>query len=72
MSWSNPGDVVLDPMNGAGTTTKVAILTDRQYVGIDIFQNYCDIAMKRIKMANNTVKSRKSLQRLDDRKEANE
>jgi site-specific DNA-methyltransferase (adenine-specific) len=72
MTWSNPGDVVLDPMNGAGTTTKVAVLTDRQYVGIDIFQDYCDIAMKRLKMANSTVKSRQTLQRLDDMEDNDE
>ena len=59
-------------MNGAGTTTKVAVLTDRQYIGIDIFQDYCDIAMERIKMANNTVKNQQALQALDDRKAANE
>ena len=72
MTWSNPGDVVLDPMNGAGTTTKVAVLTDRQYVGIDIFQDYCDIAMKRLKMANSAVKSRQTLQRLDDMEDNDE
>jgi len=49
ISWSNKGDVVLDPMNGSGTTTKMAYLNGRKYVGIDVSKRYCEIARKRIK-----------------------
>ena len=36
LSWSNPGDIVLDPMVGSGTTPKMAYLHDRNCIGIDI------------------------------------
>ena len=48
LSWSNPGDIVLDPMCGSGTTCKMAIKNNRQYIGIDISEEYCNIARERI------------------------
>jgi len=48
LSWSNPGDVILDPMCGSGTTCKMAVKHQRQYVGIDISEKYCELARKRI------------------------
>ena len=48
LSWSNPGDVVLDPMCGSGTTLKMAKKNDRQYIGIDIAQEYVDMAWRRV------------------------
>jgi DNA modification methylase len=48
VSWSNPGDVVLDPFVGSGTTCKMALLEGRKYIGIDISDEYCDIARKRV------------------------
>lgn len=48
LSWSNPGDIVFDPMAGAGTTCKMAMLNDRKYLGIEISEEYVDIANKRI------------------------
>lgn len=48
ISWSNRGDLVLDPFNGSGTTTKVARDLGRGYIGIDISQEYCDIAIERL------------------------
>ena len=48
-SWSNKGDIVLDPMNGSGTTTKIAYLLGRRYIGIDISEEYCQIARDRLK-----------------------
>jgi len=49
LSWSNPGDVILDPMCGSGTTCKMAVKHQRQYVGIDIAEKYCQIAEERIR-----------------------
>ncbi len=37
------------PFNGAGTTTKVAKMYGRHYVGIDISAKYCEIAERRIR-----------------------
>ena len=47
--FSYKGDIVLDPFNGAGTTTVVAWRLRRRFVGIDISKKYCEIAFKRIK-----------------------
>jgi DNA modification methylase len=48
LTWSNVGDIVLDPFNGSGTTTKMARETGRRYIGIDINEGYCEIARKRL------------------------
>lgn len=50
LSWSNPGDVVLDPFIGSGTTAKMAIKHHRRYIGVDISPEYCDLARKRIEV----------------------
>lgn len=47
--FSFSGDIILDPFNGVGTTTAVAQKLGRKFVGIDISQEYCDIANKRLK-----------------------
>jgi site-specific DNA-methyltransferase (adenine-specific) len=44
---SNPGDIVLDPFNGSGTTTVAAAQLGRKYVGIDQSENYVAFAQKR-------------------------
>jgi DNA modification methylase len=41
-------DIILDPFNGAGTTTSVAKKLNRRYLGIDISDKYCKTAQKRI------------------------
>lgn len=46
--WSNKGDIVLDPMNGSGSTCLMAKVLERQYIGIDISSEYCEIAEQRI------------------------
>lgn len=46
--FSYVGDVVLDPFNGAGTTTLVAKKLDRHHIGIDISKRYCKVAEERI------------------------
>lgn len=46
--FSYKNDVVLDPFNGVGTTTAVAAKLHRRYLGIDISEEYCKTAQKRI------------------------
>ena len=46
LSWSNEGDVVLDPFSGSGTTAKMAKNLKRHYIGIDISEEYCKLARK--------------------------
>jgi DNA modification methylase len=45
--FSYRGDLVLDPFNGAGTTTRVARAIGRRFIGIDISREYCEIALER-------------------------
>ena len=49
LSWSNEGDTVLDPFSGSGTTIKMARLMGRKGIGIEIHQDYCDIAVERLR-----------------------
>jgi len=48
ISWSNERDLVLDPFMGSGTTAKMAKLNNRNYIGFDSSQEYCDIANNRL------------------------
>ena len=49
LSWSNEGDIVLDPFAGSGTTLKMARLMGRQGIGIEIHERYCEIAAERLR-----------------------
>ncbi len=51
LSWSNEGDVVLDPFAGSGTTAKMSVLNNRQYLGFEISKEYCNMAETRIQEA---------------------
>jgi len=51
ISWSNEGDTVFDPFMGSGTTGKMAKLTGRDFIGIELDQGYFDIAKQRIEAA---------------------
>lgn len=48
LSWSNEGDIILDPMAGSGTTLKMAKKNNRNYIGIEISPEYIDIINKRL------------------------
>ena len=48
ISWSNEGDVILDPFMGSGTTGIAAKNLGREFIGIEIAQEYFDIAKQRI------------------------
>ncbi|MDD2504645.1 MAG: site-specific DNA-methyltransferase [Bacilli bacterium] len=47
-SWSNPGDIVFDPFGGSGTTAKVSIQLNRNWIYVEKVDKYCKIAQKRI------------------------
>ena len=51
LSWSNPGDVVLDPFMGSGTTGVAAVEQGRRFIGIERERRYFDIACERISRA---------------------
>ena len=42
------GGIVLDPFFGAGTTGVAALMLGRQYIGIELNPDFCEIARKRI------------------------
>jgi DNA modification methylase len=46
--FSYKNDIVLDPFDGTGTTTKVASQLERRFIGIDIDPEYCNTAKKRL------------------------
>lgn len=48
-SWSNPGDIVLDPFMGSGTVAKMALILNRNFIGFEISDGYCKLAKERIK-----------------------
>ena len=52
ISWSSENDTVLDPFMGSGTTGKVCKLLNRNFIGIEISEEYFDIAKKRIESVN--------------------
>ena len=53
LSWSNEGDLVFDPMCGSGTTLKMAKMNNRNYLGIDINEEYAILSRKRVANVKN-------------------
>ncbi len=51
-SFSKPGDLILDPFSGSGTTTVAAALNARDYIGIELEEKYCDVALNRLAHVN--------------------
>lgn len=49
LAGSDKGDVVLDPFMGSGTTGVAAKRLGRNFVGIDLSEEYCDISENRIR-----------------------
>lgn len=45
---SNPGEVVMDPFMGSGTTGVVSKRCERSFIGIELQEDYFDVALKRI------------------------
>lgn len=55
LAGSKPGDIVLDPFNGSGTTGQVALEHGRRYVGCELNPDYVELTEKRLA----TVKDKK-------------
>lgn len=49
--WSNPGDVVLDPFNGIGSTGYQALKMGRKYVGVELKKSYYNLSVKNLQQA---------------------
>ena len=52
---TNPGDLVLDPFMGSGTTAAVAKRLGRKYVGYELEEEYIKIAKKRLEDGDATL-----------------
>lgn len=51
ITWSNEGDLVYDPFMGSGTTAKMSILNNRNWIGSELSSEYCQIIEERVKKA---------------------
>ena len=47
---SNPGDVILDPFAGSGTTLASAKKLGRKYLGVELSEEYADAVRKRLQL----------------------
>lgn len=56
LASTNEGDLVFDPFLGSGTTAVVAKKLGRKYVGVEIDDYYCSLALKRLELAENDKK----------------
>lgn len=67
--WSCPGDTILDPFAGAGTTNKVAIECGRNAIGIELMKDYYDLAInKRFSLWDDSVfESEDSIEKMKER-----
>jgi DNA modification methylase len=48
LSWTNKKDLVYDPFMGSGTTAKMSILNNRNWIGSEISEEYCGIISQRL------------------------
>lgn len=48
LSWSKENNIVYDPFMGSGTTAKMALLSNRQFIGSEIAGAYVELANKRL------------------------
>ncbi len=55
-SWSNEKDLVYDCFMGSGTTAKMALLNNRNYIGSEISKEYVEIAEKRLEQYKSQTK----------------
>lgn len=53
LMWSNPGDIVLDPFNGIGSTGYTALQFGRRYIGFELKRAYYDWAIKFLREVEN-------------------
>jgi DNA modification methylase len=55
LAGSRPGDTVLDPFNGSGTTGEVAIKHHRNYIGCELNPEYIELTNRRLAKVQPTL-----------------
>lgn len=58
LASSDPGDLILDPFFGSGSTAIACVLTGRRFLGAEIHGPYFNLACRRIEAAYRDVDSR--------------
>ncbi len=48
-TWTNENEIIYDPFMGSGTTAKIAMLLNRNWIGSEISKEYVEISMERLK-----------------------
>jgi DNA modification methylase len=46
--WSKPGDLILDPYMGSGPVARACLDLGRRYIGVELEERYCEIAVSRL------------------------
>ena len=54
--YTDEGDTVLDPFLGSGTTALAALEANRNYIGIELMEQYAQLARKRVREVMNAPK----------------
>ncbi len=57
LSWSNEGEVILDPFMGSGTTALAAKLLNRKYIGFEISKDYWQRSREYLKLLDQKIKT---------------
>lgn len=57
LTWSNPGDLVIDPFMGSGTTLAMAHENNRNFIGFEIDEEYYTMCQSRIKKLNSNLRN---------------
>lgn len=57
LSWSVEGDIVLDPFMGSGTTAKMAMLNNRNFIGFEANEEYYNKSLERVGKYRNADKN---------------
>lgn len=60
-TWTNPGDVVLDPFNGVGSTGHVALEMGRKYIGVELKESYYNCAVTNLTNAEDNKQGQLTL-----------
>lgn len=50
---TNPGDLILDPFMGSGSTGEAALITNREFIGVEYDEKYYQIAKSRLERFDN-------------------